>query len=480
MSLRRCTPALLVLLAFAHVACAPAPQPGAPASQAAPQPGASAVAAVATQPIAGGPLLLREGIALRKVVDVGGANIRLAHSPRDGALYLLNPVDGLARVDVAQGVLAPVAALPELIGEGQPSGMAFGPDGSLFVVANRAAGEALNQGLIRRGSPEATGGFSWETLATTEPYPLSETNFDHQFNGIVVSPDGASVFVNSGSRTDHGEVQDAGGAHPGAREAPLTAKIFRLPADGVELTLPNDEAALEAAGYRFASGTRNAYDLAFAPNGELFAVDNGPDADYPDELNWLREGLHYGHPWRYGAQDNPQQFADYDPDADRLLHPDFMAVKTGTYRADPSFPPPPGPFAEPVRNLGPAATQYRAVDGSVRDAAAEGASLPTFTPHRSPLGLVFAEGEALPADLRSTPETLSAFVLSWGSAGGTLDDRGQDLLHMALTRSGDTYEAVTTQIAREFENPIDALLIENRLYVLEYGAEGAIWELSFE
>ena len=57
-------------------------------------------------------------------------------------------------------------------------------------------------------------------------------------------PDGAWVFVNSGSRTDHGEVQDNDGSFPDAREGPLTSRIFRLPADGEGITLPNDEEAV--------------------------------------------------------------------------------------------------------------------------------------------------------------------------------------------------------------------------------------------
>ena len=64
--------------------------------------------------------------------------------------------------------------------------------------------------------------------------------------------------------------------------------------------------------------------------------------------------------------------------------------------------------------------------------------------------------------------------------GGTLTDRGQDLLHLKLTREGDNYSAVTTQIARGFKNPIDAVLIENRLYVLEFSGDSTIWELTFQ
>ena len=130
--------------------------------------------------------------------------------------------------------------------------------------------------------------------------------------------------------------------------------------------------------------------------------------------------------------------------------------------------------------FGPDAVQYRGDDGHQHDVAAEGKPLYTFTPHRSPLGLVFTTDARMPADLRGDSGSLSAFVLSWGAAGGSFSDQGQDLLHLRLAKRGEDYESVTTQIARRFKNPIDAVMIENRLYVLEYGADGAIWELTFE
>ena len=156
-----------------------------------------------------------------------------------------------------------------------------------------------------------------------------------------------------------------------------------------------------------------------------------------------------------------------------------MAVQRGTYANDPTYPTAPGDFTDPVANLGPAAAQYRADDGSQQDAAAEAKALNTFTPHRSPLGLVFATDPNLPADLQAPAGGLSAFLTSWGSAGGTLTDKGQDLLHLSLTKDGDHYTSLTTQIARDFQNPIDAVLIGNKLYVLEYGGNGAIWEITF-
>jgi len=458
----------------APVAVAPEAPPPAPAT-AAPPP---ARAAADLQPVPDGPVILRAGIALRKLVDVPGGTIRLARDPLSGDLLFLNPADGLFRVPLAAPEPARVAPTAEIVGEAVPSGMAFGPDGALYVVANRSSGTRTRATIVR-GTPDGGGGFRWGTVATTAGYPLSNTPFDHLFNGVVVSPDGRWLFVNSGSRTDHGEVQSNGGAYPDTREVALSARILRLPADAADLSLPNDEAALEAAGYIFARGTRNAYDMAFAPDGELFAIDNGPDADYPDELNWIVAGGHYGFPWRFGDQDNPQRRSDYDPTADRLLQPDFTAVKTGAYHNDPAFPPPPGPFRDPVANLGPAAAQFRAPDGSEQDAAAQGRPLLSFTPHRSPLGLAFA-GDGMPADLRGEDGAMGAFVLSWGAAGGTLSDRGQDLLHLALRREGDTYVMTSVDLARGFKLPIDSTLAENRLYVLEFGAPGGIWELTFE
>ena len=433
------------------------------------------------QPILGAPVLLRDDISLRKVVDVGGANIRLARHPLENDLYYLHPSDGIFRVTLTEPFSAmKVMAISDITDDGFPAGMAFGPDGTLYVVMNRMFSQVLTQGVIFKSVATEAGGFVWETLAESEPYPASGTQYDHSFNGIVVSLDGQWVFINSGSRTDHGEVQDNAGSFPNTRGVDLTARIFRIPTNATGLIIPNNEAAQLAQGLLFATGTRNAYDLAVAPNGDLFAIDNGPDADFPDELNWIREGAHYGFPWRFGNQDNPQQFADYDASEDKHLSEDFLAVQLGTYDNDPDFPPATSSFADPVVNLGPAAAQYRGDDGNQYDAAVEGKPLHTFTPHRSPLGLVFVTNSNMPADLLGNDTLLSAFVLSWGSAGGTLSDAGQDLLHLALTKRGDNYESVTTQIARDFKNPIDAVMIENRLYVLEYGADGAIWELTFE
>jgi len=433
-----------------------------PGSQAAPAPlptsGVAVPAKMESQPIAKGPTLLREGMTLRKVMEVGGGSVRLERNPVSGDTYLLNPNGGIFKiVDLAShATLSNVATTSEI--GGSPGGMTFGPDGKIYTVMNVQVDKTHTQVIVRRGVLSDTAHIQWETLASSEPYQLSNTYYDHLYRGIVVSPDGKYVFIS----------------------AALTAKILRLPVDAVDLQLSNDDTALTEQSLIYARGTRNAYDMAYAPNGDLFAVDNGPDMDLPDELNWIREGLHYGFPWRFGTVDNPQTSPTFDPSKDLRLSPGFYAVDNHLYHNDPTYPPAPGAFTDPVINLGPDATKYRGEDGKEHDAFQEGKTLSTFTPHYSPLGLVFVSDTKLPVYWQSTDKSLSAFILSFGAAGGTLSDKGQDLLHMQLTKVNDNYEAKVDQIARGFQSPIDSVLIENRLYVLEYGGNGAIWEITFK
>jgi len=363
-------------------------------------------------------------------------------------------------------------------------GMAIGPDGAIYLVGNTTTNNGQSTfATIMKGVPGAGGSRQWSLLAQTEPYPLGNTGYDHLFNGVIVSLDGQQLYVNSGARTDHGEVQSDGGLYPNTRDVPLTAKILRLPASGSGLLLPNDLGALRTAGYIFAEGVRNAFDFGFAPGGELFVTENGPDRDMPDSLLWLQEGLHYGFPWRMGGADNPQQFPDYNPANDPLLDPRFYAVEQGFYHNDPTFPPPPTNFTPPVFNLGPDADEFRnPTNGAYEDASTLGTTITTFTAHRSPLGLVFDRGGAM-----ASPFHNHGFVLGHtpGDATGTnavgpFFDPSQDLLDLELTPLGTTnFQARVTRVAGGFDMPVDAEVISNKLYVIEYGGNQDVWEITF-
>lgn len=360
-------------------------------------------------------------------------------------------------------------------------GMDIGPDGTIYLVGNDAASHpGSNVGVVRRGVPDGAGGRVWSTVATTEPYPRSATPFDHNMNAIVLSPDGSHLYINSGSRTDHGELQENNGQFPGAREVPLTSAILRIPADATDLVLQDDASWLQAQGYLFADGTRNSFSMAFDGSGRLFATENSGDRDDEEELNLIEEGKHYGFPWRMGLTDTPMQFASYDPSTDLLLNSNAYAVQNGFFYNDSLYPPPPDgvTFTDPVRNLGPDANLYRDPQtGSILDADDTGRVMGTFTSHRSPLGLVFDTSSALPP-----PFSSNAFMLSWTGAESDLMNpypgEGEDLLHLVISEDAQGPVLTAEQIVTGFENPIDAVMVDGAIYVLEFGGNVRIWRIG--
>jgi glucose/arabinose dehydrogenase len=414
------------------------------------------------------------------VVDTGGPgeSIRLARDPVGGAFHVLKGRGDILRFSPGGGPPARVHDAAET-GVAFPQGMAFGPDGSLYLVGNEI--DDLDQrAIVRRGRRGPGERRTWTTLARTELFPRSNTTFDHQFNGIVVSPDGRHVYVNSGSRTDHGEVQTSGGRYPGLREVPLTAVMLRLPADAENLLLPDSEAGL--APYVYARGLRNSFDPAFNEAGDLLSGDNSGDRDDSDELNWLRAGHHYGFPWRMSTNDTPQQFAGYDPERDLLVNQTFNAYRSGFFHDDPSYPPRPAvPFTDPIPNHGPDADSFRdPATGAIREATEAGRPLFTFTTHRSPLGLAFDTARSLPGDFRG-----GAFILGWtrgdplgDAVPGPIRDAGEDLLDLGLRRTADGYEVHARSVVCGFLNPIDTVIDAGHVYVLEFSGAGTVWEVT--
>jgi glucose/arabinose dehydrogenase len=422
---------------------------------------------------------------VRRVVDTGGPemSVRLVRDPVSGALFVLQRSGDVLRLTI------PAQGSPTLerlyrstdTGVSDAQGLAFAPDGTLFIVGNQIDG-LDNFATIRRGARGAGDARVWTTFAQTVPYPRSNTAFDHQWNGIVVSPDGRFVFLSSGSRTDHGEVQTSGGRFPGLREVPLTAKIFRLPATSSGVVLRDDEDFLTGSGYVFARGVRNSFDPAFNAAGDLFSGDNAGDRDDSDELNWLREGGHYGFPWRMGTNDTPQQFPGYDPEADKLVDHRFYAYQNGFFHDDPAYPPrPSAALIDPIPNFGTDANSFRdPVTGAVMKASDAGRSLGTFTTHRSPLGLSFDNAGSLAGRYRG-----GAFILGWtrgdpngDSVQGPFRDASQDLLFLDLQRTASGYEVRAQSVVCGFLNPIDSEILNGRLYVLEFGGSGTVWEIT--
>ena len=189
------------------------------------------------------PLALNTNLQIRLVLNTtnstGQNSVRIAKDPRNNLLYYLKMNGDIYQVNLQPGSgstsnRAYSSADHGISGSAQ--GMAIGPDGTMYIVGNTTTNSGNSTfASIMKGVPDGGGSRTWSALATTQPYPRSATAFDHVCNGIIVSPDGQYVYLNSGARTDHGEVQSKGGVFPDTRDVGLTAKILRLPASASNL-----------------------------------------------------------------------------------------------------------------------------------------------------------------------------------------------------------------------------------------------------
>lgn len=423
----------------------------------------------------------RAGLTIKQVGIVGTNSIRIKRDPASKNLYALLRDGTVKRVDLGPGDTASFTTVvqPSDHGLSDVLGLAFSQGGTMFLVGNDSTG-VLGTGSVARGIPNAPGSENrtWSRLATTVPFPYGHV-YNHRMSGIAVNLAGDSIYLNSGAATDHGELRE------GNREVGLTSIILKLPVDGQNIILQDDREWLRTNGYLLAEGVRNTFDLAYSGNGDLFGVDNSGDRDDPDELNWIRGGHHYGFPWRMGGNNTPQQFTPYDPKKDPLLNP--LAWGGGnlyvTFSNDSTYPPPPANvvFDEPVPSSGPDADAFRdTVTGAVLDASKLGRTIPTFTPHRSPDGIVFDRDSVLAGELKGT-----AFVISLSTSGPltALGDTSQDLVFVGLTKNGDSYTALVTRLVSGFNSPLGIELVGNKLFVMETGLEAfnptpKLWEIT--
>ena len=185
------------------------------------------------------PQLLVDDISIRNVATVQDYAVRIAYNNVNEEFYYMTTGGNIYRVDFNSRRQFVIANSGDF-GIEETQGFVISKSGEFFVSGtNKDRDKATNQGRVSRGS-YIDNQLVWQDVLTTEEYPLSNTAFDHNFNGIVLSPDQKTLYVNSGSRTDHGEVHSVDGRYPNTREVALTAKLFQVPADTTDLILPND------------------------------------------------------------------------------------------------------------------------------------------------------------------------------------------------------------------------------------------------
>jgi glucose/arabinose dehydrogenase/cytochrome c5 len=434
------------------------------------------------------PKSLRPDITVSHVMKVSPLAVRLLQNPISGDLYYTTfegDVFHIKNYNGAEPSYEKILTVKEH-GITRVQGAIF-LNNTLFLCGNvDTANKTITKGRMVRYTIGGKDSSKISVVFNTTSYGSNKTIYDHGWNALALSPDGKYIFVNSGARTDHGEVQDNGGLFPNARDNALTSKIFRFPVDATDLMLTDSPAKLKADGYLYAEGIRNAYDMAFDPDGNLFAVVNSSDYDNPEDMFWIRQGHHYGFPWVLGGIENPQQYADWvpDPETDKFINKFSHSWRVKYFHTDPTFPKIPAgvKFSTGVQNMGPDANEYRGHSGHVLDGDTTGVAVSTFTPHCSPLGLFFDNNHTLPGDLKGTGFVIRYSNGIYGGMMGAFTKQGSDMLHLEMTydKTLDNYSMKTTRIVDGFVEPSDAILIGNDAYVIEYGGTGGnIWKISF-
>jgi hypothetical protein len=59
-----------------------------------------------------------------------------------------------------------------------------------------------------------------------------------------------------------------------------------------------------------------------------------------------------------------------------------------------------------------------------------------------------------------------------------MQDGGQDLGLINLTKVGADYEMKVTTLITGFLSPIDTAMVDNKLYIVELGANGRVLEIT--
>jgi len=433
------------------------------------------------------PKALRPDITIAHVMTVDSLAVRILHNPVTNDLWYTT-FDGnvfrIKNLDSTKPVSEKIFSAKDH-GITRLQGAVF-LNNSIFLCGNvDTNSHRTTRGRMVRFDLLPSGNYQMTVVFNTVDYGANKTIYDHGWNAMEVSPDGKYIYVNSGARTDHGEVQDNGGLYPNARDNALTAKIFRFPVDAKDLYLADDEAKLKADGFIYAEGIRNAYDMAFDGNGNLFAVSNSPDYDMPEDMFWVRQNHHYGFPWVMGGLENPQQYPDWkpDPDTDPFIPRSSHSWEVRYFHNDTSFPKIPAgvKFSPGVQNVGPDANEYRGHSGKVLDGDVTGVTVSTFTAHCSPLGLFFDTKRILSKDFKGDGFVIRYSLGARSSMMSAFTNEGSDLLHLHLTydSASDNYFVKTTRIVEGFTEPTDAVLIGNNVYVIEYdGKEGHIWKIT--
>jgi hypothetical protein len=372
------------------------------------------------------------GFVTRSLTFPVGEMVSLAQSPVSRHIYAVrnNQFGGsslLYRIDTGETFSATLAydlSVAVSPGFSLAQGICFDSQGNVYI--SNFAGRII-RGVDTNPDP-AVDAFVFSQILDL---PDIQIGTFHGVGGVAVGPDN-KLYINSGSGTHYGPEPDNG----------YNMRILRCELTGGIHTVET-----------FAEGIRNSFDIVFRSDGKLFGIENGPliDCDYAEEFNLIREGVHYGFPYKFSSDLSGS-------DASILCTSDGGNV--GPQPGGPSDPAPGwanyGPDAKP----GPGQRGY--VDGG---------EYYGFDPHSSPDGLSFYEPALMdPQSIKFPSEYHGrAFVARFGMLEN-VPKVGFDVLSLRLDEPGEGF--LCNRFLTNLGRCIDVLCAYNgRLYVLEFNSE---------
>lgn len=381
------------------------------------------LAATAYQPLPKAP----EGWVLREVAQLPEMSVRVVSRGPGQPVYVLAQSGCIYRLDVANKAVFQIFRPDEYgistQGGFGATGMAVDAEGRLWVVTNQRLGSDKDDSMwmcsvvIWRSGEMVDGRPVKMQPWFRTSYPQGGGPYNHGVSHMAFGPDGL-LYLNSGARTDGGEIGKLPKYHAGG-EVDITACLWRM-----------DPKAGQPEIEVIARGIRNAFGFAWDDHARLFAVSNGPDADQPEEMDFIQVGKHYGFPYQYG---------------------NAPATEGAPYKHTPKAPEGIG-FTMPVANLGPAA-------GGKPDAPCF-----TFDPHSCPGGMIWC-GAEFPPLLRD-----SFLITRFGNLIDCPEDVGFDLLSARMEQKPDgTWQTRVSTVLAPLGRPLDVLHTgSGRVLILEY------------
>jgi glucose/arabinose dehydrogenase len=211
----------------------------------------------------------------------------LAFGPGAPDLYYASLAGDIIRVPLTWTPAGPVASgQPTTVASGfaQPLGVAFGPDGAMYVSDSHAnAATGRTDGYVARVD-----------LAGTRVVVDGLPNGRHNTNHLRFGPDGRLDIANGNSNDD--------GVNGGAPDIfPYSGAILSVDAAQVSASPAKlGDADFAQKVQVIAHGFRNVYGVAWSPAGVAYTAMNGPDTfpqDAQDALFKIAPGADYRYPF---------------------------------------------------------------------------------------------------------------------------------------------------------------------------------------